>query len=77
MAEGKQVTVKDLELDEVQASSRFQPAFSERTGRAPAILRALSHANGKISEAAELLRRQPSHHVRFYPQVQSESLGKL
>jgi two-component system NtrC family response regulator len=56
MAEGKQVTVKDIELDEVKAT---QADFSLRQVREQAerqaILRALSHANGKITEAAELL----------------------
>ncbi|MHB8624140.1 MAG: PEP-CTERM-box response regulator transcription factor [Sulfuricaulis sp.] len=56
MAEGKQVTSKDLELegmsaDEADFSLRRMREQAERQ----AVMRALSHANGKITEAAELL----------------------
>jgi two-component system NtrC family response regulator len=56
MAEGKQVTVKDLELDEVDgAQADFSLRLVREQAERQAILRALSHANGKITEAAELL----------------------
>ncbi len=56
MAEGKQVTVKDLELDEVEgAQVDFNLRYVREQAERQAVLRALSHANGKITEAAELL----------------------
>ena len=56
MAEGKQVTVKDLELDEVGGTQAdFSLRLVREQAERQAILRALSHANGKITEAAELL----------------------
>jgi two-component system NtrC family response regulator len=56
MAEGKQVTVKDLELDEAGgAQADFSLRLVRETAERQAVLRALSHANGKITEAAELL----------------------
>jgi two-component system NtrC family response regulator len=56
MAEGKQVTAKDLELDEVATNDavltlRHMREQAERQ----AILRALGHAAGKITVAADLL----------------------
>jgi two-component system NtrC family response regulator len=56
MAEGKQVTVKDLELDEAGgAQADFSLRLVREQAERQAVLRALSHANGKITEAAELL----------------------
>ena len=56
MAEGKQVTVKDLELDEVGGTQAdFSLRLVREQAERQAVLRALSHANGKITEAAELL----------------------
>lgn len=56
MAEGKQVTVNDLELDEVEgAQADFSLRLVREQAERQAVLRALSHANGKITEAAELL----------------------
>jgi two-component system NtrC family response regulator len=56
MAEGKQITVKDLELDEVSGTQAdFSLRLVREQAERQAILRALSHANGKITEAAELL----------------------
>lgn len=56
MAEGKQITPMDLELDEVSAN---EADFSLRTMRdqaeRQAIMRALSHSGGKVSAAADLL----------------------
>jgi len=56
MAEGKQVTVKDLELDEVGVTpAEFSLRVVREQAERHAISRALSHANGKITDAAELL----------------------
>jgi two-component system NtrC family response regulator len=56
MAEGKQVTVKDLELDDVGGTQAdFSLRLVREQAERQAVLRALSHANGKITEAAELL----------------------
>ena len=56
MAEGKQITPKDMELDQVSTN---QADFSMRHMRdqaeRQAILRALSHTGGKLSAAADLL----------------------
>jgi two-component system NtrC family response regulator len=56
MAEGKQVTAKDLELDEVTThEADFSLRYMREQAERQAILRALSHAAGKISMAADLL----------------------
>lgn len=57
MAEGKQITSKDLELDEVVATAEenFSLRHIRDQAEHQAILRALSHANGKITIAADLL----------------------
>jgi two-component system NtrC family response regulator len=56
MAEGKQVTAKDLELDEVSTNEAdFSLRYVREQAERQAILRALSHAAGKISMAADLL----------------------
>jgi two-component system NtrC family response regulator len=56
MAEGKQVTVKDLELDEAGGTQAdFSLRLVREQAERQAVLRALSHANGKITEASELL----------------------
>ncbi len=58
MAEHKQITARDLELNGEQSSSQPQ-SFDLREIREQAerqaVLRALSHVGGKISQAAELL----------------------
>lgn len=58
MAEHKQVTARDLELSGEQSSTQPQ-SFDLRevreTAERQAVLRALSHVGGKISQAAELL----------------------
>jgi two-component system NtrC family response regulator len=56
MAEGKLVTSKDLELDEVAITEAdFSIRHLREQAERQAVLRALSHANGKITDAAELL----------------------
>jgi two-component system NtrC family response regulator len=56
MAEGKQVTAKDLELDEATPNEAdFSLRAVREQAERQAILRALSHAAGKISTAADLL----------------------
>jgi two-component system NtrC family response regulator len=56
MAEGKQITSQDLELDEVAASDvDFALRRVREQAEHQAILRALSHAGGKVSMAADLL----------------------
>jgi two-component system NtrC family response regulator len=58
MAEHKQITARDLELSGEQSGSQPQ-SFDLRevreTAERQAVLRALSHVGGKISQAAELL----------------------
>jgi len=56
MAEGKHVTAKDLELDEVSTNEAdFSLRNIREQAERQAILRALSHSAGKISMAADLL----------------------
>lgn len=56
MAEGKQVTAKDLELNEATANEAdFSLRIMREQAERRAILRALSHAAGKITIAADLL----------------------
>jgi len=56
MAEGKQVTAKDLELEEATTNEAdFSLRYMREQAERQAILRALSHAAGKISMAADLL----------------------
>lgn len=56
MAEGKHVTSKDLELDGITADNGdFSLRHIREQAERQAIVRALSHANGKITEASELL----------------------
>jgi two-component system NtrC family response regulator len=56
MAEGKQVTAKDLELDEVVTTDAdFSLRYMREQAERQAILRALSHSAGKVSAAADLL----------------------
>jgi len=56
MAEGKQVTARDLELDEAPANDAdFSLRYMREQAERQAILRALTHATGKISAAADLL----------------------
>lgn len=56
MAEGKQVTAKDLELDEVVSTeTEFSLRHMREQAERQAILRALSHSAGKVSAAADLL----------------------
>jgi len=56
MAEGKQVTAKDLELDEATTNEAdFSLRYMREQAERQAIMRALSHAAGKISMAADLL----------------------
>lgn len=56
MAEGKQVTAKDLELDEVSASDiNFTLRHVREQAERHALSRALGHAAGKITIAADLL----------------------
>jgi len=56
MAEGKQVTAKDLELDEVVTTEAdFSLRYMREQAERQAILRALSHSAGKVSTAADLL----------------------
>ena len=56
MAEGRQVTAKDLELDEATTNEAdFSLRYMREQAERQAILRALSHAAGKISMAADLL----------------------
>jgi two-component system NtrC family response regulator len=56
MAEGKQVTAKDLELDETTTNEAdFSLRYIREQAERQAILRALGHAAGKISMAADLL----------------------
>jgi len=56
MAEGKQVTAKDIELDEaVTTEADFSLRHMREQAERQAILRALSHSAGKVSAAADLL----------------------
>jgi two-component system NtrC family response regulator len=56
MAEGKQITSQDLELDEVAVCDvDFALRHVREQAEHQAILRALSHAGGKVSTAADLL----------------------
>jgi two-component system NtrC family response regulator len=56
MGEGKQVTSKDLELDDVAATEAdFSLRHVRDQAERQAVLRALSHANNKITVAADLL----------------------
>ena len=56
MAEGKQVTAKDLELSEAEANEAdFSLRYMREQAERQAIMRALSHAAGKITIAADLL----------------------
>lgn len=56
MAEGKQIMAKDLELDEVSADEAgFDLRHVRDLAERQAIMRALNHAGGKISAAADLL----------------------
>jgi two-component system NtrC family response regulator len=56
MAEGKQVTAKDLELDVVVTTEAdFSLRHMREQAERQAILRALSHSAGKVSAAADLL----------------------
>jgi len=56
MAEGKQVTVKDLELDGVVTTEAdFSLRHTREQAERQAILRALSHSAGKVSTAADML----------------------
>lgn len=56
MAEGKQVTAKDLELDEVLPNEAdFSLRGIREQAERQAVSRALSHASGKITVAADLL----------------------
>ena len=56
MAEGKQVTAKDLELSEAAANEAdFSLRYMREQAERQAIMRALSHAAGKITIAADLL----------------------
>jgi len=56
MAEGKQVTAKDLELDGVVTTEAdFSLRHMREQAERQAILRALSHSAGKVSTAADML----------------------
>jgi len=56
MAEGKQVTIKDLELDGVVTTEAdFSLRHMREQAERQAILRALSHSAGKVSTAADML----------------------
>jgi two-component system NtrC family response regulator len=56
MGEGKQVTSKDLELDDVTTTEAdFSLRHVRDQAERQAVLRALSHANNKITVAADLL----------------------
>ena len=56
MAEGKYVTAKDLELDDVSTNEAdFSLRNMREQAERQAIIRALSHADGKITMAADLL----------------------
>jgi two-component system NtrC family response regulator len=56
MAEGKQITAADLELDSVRENVQsFSLRDLRERAEREAILRALSHAGGKIAQAADLL----------------------
>lgn len=56
MGEGKQVTSKDLELNDVVATEAdFSLRHVREQAERQAVLRALSHANNKITVAADLL----------------------
>jgi len=56
MAEGKQVVAKDLELEEVELDEKGLDLRHVRDqAEREAIVRALNHASGKISAAADLL----------------------
>lgn len=56
MAEGKQVTAKDLELDEVSSNEAdFSLRSIREQAERQAVSRALNHAAGKITVAADLL----------------------
>ena len=56
MAEGKQVTAKDLELDGVVTTEAdFSLRHTREQAERQAILRALSHSAGKVSTAADML----------------------
>jgi len=56
MAEGKQITAKDLELDAVSdVTHSFDLREIRERAEREAILRALNHAGGKIAQASDLL----------------------
>ena len=56
MAEGKQITPMDMELDQVSANQAdFSMRHMREQAERQAILRALSHTGGKLSAAADLL----------------------
>ena len=56
MAEGKQVTAKDIELDGVVTTEAdFSLRHMREQAERQAILRALSHSAGKVSTAADML----------------------
>ncbi len=56
MAEGKQVTAKDLELDETAPNEAdFSLRYMREQAERQAVMRALSHACGKVTAAADLL----------------------
>ncbi len=56
MAEGKQVSAKDLELDQVSVEpADFSLRYVRDQAERQAVLRAISHADGKVTAAADLL----------------------
>jgi two-component system NtrC family response regulator len=56
MAEGKQITANDLELDSAKGISQsFSLRDLRERAEREAILRALNHSGGKIAQAADLL----------------------
>jgi len=56
MTDGKQVSSKDLELDRATSETiNFNLRDIREKAERQTILRALSHANGKVAPAAELL----------------------
>ncbi len=56
MAEGKQIVAKDLELDEVSVDEKsFGLRQVREQAERQAILRALNHAGGKVTTAADML----------------------
>ncbi len=56
MAEGKQVTARDLELDETAPNEAdFSLRYMREQAERQAVMRALSHASGKVTAAADLL----------------------